>query len=201
VRRTDLNRALILGVLLLVALGAAACRPHEFAGTVLDPVKVLNDVELPATDGSTFRLGGEHDRLVLVFFGYTFCPDICPTTMLEARRAMEALGDDADEVQLVMVTVDPARDTPERLHEYVTNFHPSFLGLRTTDLDELDAILADFGAYYEIEELGSGGGENYLVTHTAALFLLDRRGDLREVFTYGASGEEIAADIRQFLRE
>lgn len=200
-RRSAAHRTLIAGLLLLVALGAAACRPHEFAGTVLDPVKALGEYRLPTADGGTFDLGGEQDQLVLVFFGYTYCPDICPTTMFEARRAMDALGDDAGDVQLVMVTVDPERDTPERLHEYVTNFHPSFRGLRTTDPAELDTILADFGAYYEIEETGSGGGENYLVSHTAALFLLDRQGDMREVFTYGATGEEIAADVRQFLEE
>lgn len=192
--------AALLAALAGAALALAACQPHQFTAATLEPAKPLADFELPAADGSTFRLSDHRGELLLVYFGYTFCPDVCPTTMLEARRAVEALGDDAENVRLVMVSVDPDRDTPDRLQEYVTNFHPTFMGARTTDLDALDAVLADFGAYYQIEEAPEGS-DNYPVTHTASLFLVDREGRLRALFPYGATGQQIADDLRQLLRD
>lgn len=185
--------------LLLGALLVGGCRAHEYAGTVLEPPKPLEDFSLPDASGGTFRLSDYRGRFVLVYFGYTFCPDICPATLLEARDALRALGEDAGQVQVVMVSVDPERDTPAHLSQYLANFDPSFTGLRTTDPDALEAVLADFGAHYEREEPAGGG--SYLVTHTASLFLVDREGRLREVFGYGTPGEAIAADLRQLMRE
>lgn len=180
--------------LAVLMLSVTACQPYQYAGTVLGPPTPLDDFTLPTADGGTFRLSDYRGQKVLVYFGYTSCPDICPTTVLEVRKAVEALGDEAQNVQFVMISVDPARDTPERLQQYMTNFHPSFIGLRTDDEQALDAVLQEFGAYYEIPE--QDDEENYLVNHTAALFLVDESGGLREVFSYGVTGEQIAEDIR-----
>ncbi len=197
------NRALwlIAAALLLAALAAAGCTPYQYKGTVLDPPKPLEDFSLPAADGGTFRLSDQQGRLVLVYFGYTYCPDVCPATMYQVGQAMAQLGEDADRVQVAMVTVDPARDTPEQLDRYVKNFDPAFVGLRTDDAAELDALLADFGAFYQIEDEPEGSASGYLVTHTASLFLVDSQAMvLREVFTYGTPAEDIAADLRQMLK-
>jgi protein SCO1/2 len=186
------------GLLALCMLAFTACGPYEYKGATLDPPKPISDFTLPAHDGSEFRLSEHRDKLLLVYFGYTFCPDVCPATMYQIRRAMEVLGDQADAVQVVMVTVDPSRDTAEQIGSYVTNFDERFLGLRTTDLETLDAILADFGAYYTIEEPQEGEG-GYLVTHTAAVFVLED-GALVEIFPYGTTGEDMASDLKHILR-
>ena len=189
----------ILITLIFVIASLAACLPHEFKGAVLSPPKPLNDFSLEQHDGSTFRLSDYEGQYVLVYFGYTYCPDVCPATMFQAKRAFDLLGDDADRVQMVMVTVDPGRDSAEQLGKYVTNFNPQFIGLRTDDPANLDPILADFGAFYEIE-LAQDSVAEYLVSHTATYFLVNPSGELVEVFTYGTTGEDIAGDIQSLLK-
>ncbi len=189
---------LLLGLVIFAGVG---CAPHQFSGAILEPPKQTNDFSLPATNGSTFTLSDYQGQIVLVYFGYTFCPDVCPTTMYQASRMMEILGNKADDIQLVMVTVDPERDTLEQLGRYVANFNDSFIGLRTTDLDQLDTIMADFGAYYQIEEEEEGSATGYLISHTAAIFVLDREGQMREIIPYGTQAEEMAGDLRQLLKE
>jgi len=189
---------LLLGLVMLAGVG---CGPHQFSGALLDPPKPTNDFSLPATDGSTFTLSDYQGQIVLIYFGYTFCPDVCPTTMYQLSRMMEQLGNKADDIQVVMVTVDPERDTIEQLGRYVTNFNELFIGLRTTDLDQLDTIMADFGAYYQIEEEEESSATGYLISHTAAIFVIDRQGRTREIFPYGTQAEEMAKDLRQLLKE
>ena len=193
------KRLLLAALLALILLTLTACGPYEFKGATLEPPKPIADFTLPAHDGGEFRLSDHQDDLLLVYFGYTFCPDVCPATMYQIKRAMEALGDQADAVQVVMVTVDPERDSAEQIGNYVTNFDDRFLGLRTTDLETLDAVLADFGAYYTIEQPGEGETD-YLVTHTAAVFVLEG-SQMVEIFPYGTTGEEMASDLTHILRE
>lgn len=193
--------ALLIIMLGLVMLAGVGCGPHQFSGAILDPPKPTNDFSLPATDGTTFTLSDYQGQIVLIYFGYTFCPDVCPTTMYQVSRMMEQLGSKAGDVQVVMVTVDPERDTIDQLGRYVTNFNESFIGLRTTDLDQLDTIMADFGAYYQIEEEVEGSAAGYLISHTAAIFVIDRQGRTREIIPYGTQGEEMANDLRQLLKE
>jgi protein SCO1/2 len=185
-------------LLALTLLALAACGSYEYKGATIDPPKPITDFTLPAHDGSQFRLSEHQDGLLLVYFGYTYCPDVCPATMYQIKRAMEELGDQADAVQVVMITVDPERDTIEQIGNYVTNFNDRFLGLRTTDLETLDAILTDFGAYYTIEE-PEDGGNDYSVSHTAAVFVLDSSG-MVEIFSYGTMGEDMASDLKHLLR-
>jgi protein SCO1/2 len=193
------RRLTLLALLVLTLLALASCGPYEYKGATLEPPKPITDFTLPAHDGGEFRLSVYQDNLLLVYFGYTFCPDVCPATMYQVKRAMEELGDQADEEQVVMVTDDPERDTAEQIGSYVTNFDERFLGLRTTDLDVLDAILADFGASYTIEE-PQEGETGYLVTHTAAVFVLEG-GEMVEIFPYGTTGEDMASDLKHILRE
>ena len=190
----------ILVALLLGMVGLTACQSYEFRGTVLDPPKPLIDFALDKHDGGAFHLGDYAGQYVLLYFGYTYCPDACPATMFQVKRAFELLGDDADQVQMVMVTVDPARDSAQLLDKYVTNFDPRFIGLRTDDPAALDLILAQFGAYYEIDP-AEAGSTDYLVSHTASLFLVNPAGELAEVFTYGATGQDIASDIQHLLKK
>jgi protein SCO1/2 len=185
-------------LLALTLLALAACGSYEYKGATIDPPKPIADFTLPATDGSQFRLSEHQDGLLLVYFGYTYCPDVCPATMYQIERAMQELGDQADAVQVVMITVDPERDTAEQLGKYVTNFDERFLGLRTTDLETLDTILADFGAYYIIEE-PEDDGSDYSVTHSATVYVLEGSG-MVEIFSYGTTGEDMAGDLKHLLK-
>jgi protein SCO1/2 len=191
----------IAAVLALFAVGLAGCGPYQFKGAVLEPPSEISDFTLPTVDGGTFRLSDYSDRIVLVYFGYTYCPDVCPTTLSQLKLVMEQLGDRADQVQVVMISVDPERDMPDQFDRYLANFNESFIGLRTTDTGLLDPILEDFGAFYILEPTDSASETGYLVSHTASLFLVDGSAGLREVFPYGTPAEDIASDIRHILRE
>ena len=134
-------------------------------------------------------------RWMLVFFGFTNCPDVCPTGLSTIGAAMDDLGDLADEVQPIFVTVDPARDTSERLAEYVAFFGEGILGLRGTPV-QLERTAGAFKVYYErIEDEGAPDG--YTMGHTPALLLFDDRGEFVRTFGHDASPEEIAGDLGQ----
>ncbi len=171
-------------------------RPHTFHGTVIQSPEPAPDFTLTAASGPV-TLSNFRGKVVLLYFGYTFCPDVCPTTLANAGRALRLLGDQADEVQLIMVSVDPERDTPEKLEEYVKHFDPSFIGVTGTP-EEVARVAALYGIYYEKSEESVATG--YLVNHTATLMVVDREGRLKLVFPFGVTAEEIADDLHYILR-
>jgi len=134
------------------------------------------------------------DKVLLVFFGYTFCPDVCPLTLSHLSRAFEELGEDGSRIQVLFVTVDPDRDTPQRLEEYLSSFHPSFLGLTGTE-EEIRQVAQEFGVYFA----RSGEGENYTVDHTARTFVLTPDGKIPLTFPITATPEEMARDLAILL--
>lgn len=143
------------------------------------------------------RLSDYQGRLVLLFFGYTHCPDVCPTTLAKLRYALRQLGETAKEVQVVFVSVDPERDTPEVMKRYLSHFDPAFVGL-TGRPEEVEAVARAYGVYVEKEEVGSAAG--YLVTHSARTYVIDRKGRLVLTFADETEPQDIAADLRQLLR-
>lgn len=196
---------LIFVVTLLVVAGGGAVATgliqlggSQPNGVTLDPPKAITNVPLVSADNPTVHLTDFRDKIVVLYFGYTFCPDACPMTLTELARAREELGKQADEVQVIMVTVDPERDTPEYLREYVTRFDPSFIGL-TGEMEDLREIASSLGIYFEKQERGSAGG--YLVDHTTSTLVLNRDGDLRLVMPFGLSAKEIAHDLRWALKD
>jgi protein SCO1/2 len=183
---------------LALAVLLAACGPGpSFRGSVLDEPLPVPDFALTDQYGGTFRLSDQRGRAVLLFFGYTSCPDVCPTTLATWRQAHQALGTDASQVRFVFVTVDPERDTPERLGLHVNAFNPDFVGLTGTPA-ELEAVYQIFGVFYERDD-ASGSALGYLVSHTATAFLLDPDGRWRVRLTYGTPAEDIVHDVRQLL--
>lgn len=135
-------------------------------------------------------------KLMLVFFGYTFCPDVCPTEMQTLSVVMEELGDDAGDAVPVFVTVDPSRDTVPVMAGFVEAFHPSFVGLTGSE-----AQIADIKKRYKVfsQRDENGDPEYYLVDHTSYTYLMDRKGDLITVFAYGTPPEDMVAKIREQL--
>jgi protein SCO1/2 len=134
---------------------------------------------------------------VLLFFGYTSCPDVCPTTLATWRQVYESLGGDADRVRFVFVTVDPERDTTERLGMHVDAFQPDFVGL-TGSQEDLEAVYEIFDVFYE-KDTSSQSALGYLVSHTATTFVLDPEGRWRLRESYGTLVEDLVHDIQQLL--
>lgn len=170
--------------------------PYRFYGAEI-PAAAAQDFALIGQDGRTVRLSDFRGKLVALYYGYTFCPDVCPTTLAELGQAMKRLGAQADAVQVIMVTVDPERDTPQHLAEYVSFFHPSFIGLSGTPA-QIAAAAQAYDIYYRKHEGTPASG--YLVDHTASLRLLDREGRLRLIWPYGTTGDQIAQDLKHLLK-
>ena len=169
-----------------------------FHGTVIQSPDVVADFTLTSSTGDQLSLSDLRGKVVLLYFGYTFCPDACPTTLNELKKVPPALGDRADEVQVVMVTVDPQRDTPEVLREYLSYFDPSFLGLTGTE-EEVLAAATPLGIYFSAHEGSAATG--YLVDHTTSVLAIDKDGYLRLLYSFETPGEDIAADMRHLVRQ
>lgn len=191
-----------VGLALLLAggialYGLASAGPPELHGTSVDPpLEVSADLVLASADGPV-RLDDFQGQIVVLFFGYTSCPDVCPLTLQRAARALELLGPEADEVRVVFVSVDPERDTPARAAEYTSAFGPRVTGLSGTP-EQIRAAAAAFGIYHARGEPSSEGG--YLVDHTVRTLVLDRDGALRLIWPDDVSAEAMAADLRYLLR-
>ena len=170
--------------------------PHEFVGTLLRDPQPAPEFTLTADTGERVSLESYRGQVVLMYFGYTFCPDICPASLAELAEAAEILGDQAGEIQVIMVSVDPARDTPAAMSEYMDYFDPSFVGL-TGSKSEIAAVADAYGVFYQAAEGTAATG--YLVDHLASVLVIDKKGNWVEIFSYGTSSEQIAADVREWL--
>lgn len=198
------RKIFLVGWMTLLLIGAVAAgvfvfsKPDSFRGTTYaEPYPVASEIELIQANGDSFRLSDLRGKLVMLFFGYTSCPDVCPTTLAELKQALEKLGDRADQVQVLFVTVDPQRDTPERLQEYVNHFNPSFIGLSGSE-SELAKVWQQYGVVREVVESKSAMG--YMVNHTARVTLIDRQGNLRVSFPFGTPVEDIVHDLKLLLK-
>lgn len=187
----------IVGALLFVVVGFFLLRPYQYHGLLLESPKPAADFTLVGAGGKEVKLSDYRGKLVVLYYGYTFCPDVCPTSLAEVTKAVQALGKKAEDVQVIMVTVDPERDTPERMAEYMAFFNPSFVGLSGTP-DQIAEAATPFGIYYQKNEGTPASG--YLVDHTATINVLDREGRMRLVWPFGTEGDAMAADLKQMLK-
>ena len=185
--------------LLLLLVLLAACGRLAFKGTPVEPAKPIPDLVLTNAQGESVHLRDFEGNVVLLFFGYTHCPDVCPTTLATWKHVAEQLGEDAARVRFVFITVDPERDTPQRLQEHVSLFNPSFIGLTGSE-DQLNAAYQFFGIFHQKEEAPNSAA-GYLVSHTASTFALDKKGNWRLRWSFGTPAEDIVHDVRQLLRE
>ncbi|MBI5923171.1 MAG: SCO family protein [Betaproteobacteria bacterium] len=189
-----MKHALILALLLLVGCGGTT----KFSGTDISGASFGREFSAPLTDhtGQLRRLADYQGKVVVIFFGYIQCPDVCPTTMSALAEAMQLLGTDAQRVQVLFITVDPERDTRELLAAYVPQFHPSFVGL-SADVATTAATAQEFKVFYQ-KQPGSKAS-TYTVDHSANSFVYDPQGRLRLYLMLGESPQRIAADIKLLL--
>lgn len=157
------------------------------------------DFSLLDPDGKTRTLEDFKGKVVVMFFGYTQCPDVCPTTLTEMEQAMNLLGPQSNQVQVLFVTVDPQRDTAAILKQYVPAFDPRFLGLRPADDAALDKVTKDFKIYYK-KVPGSSPG-SYTIDHTAGSYAFDRNGQLRLFIKHAQGPQTLAQDLKELLKQ
>lgn len=173
-----------------------AANRYNYYG-ILDGSKILN-FSMKGHNGSTVELSEFRGKVTLITFGYTNCPDICPMTLTVLRHVMRQLGDEQDQVQVLFISIDPENDTEEKLKDYLTFFHPAFLGLRGTS-DEIDRVARSFKSYYKKEV--TEPETDYLKSHTFSIYLINKDGRL--FLTYPPSKMDpkaIAEDIKMILK-
>ncbi len=192
-----INRILMLS---LLGLAVVACSPKQsFKNVDITGSKAFGtDFSLLDPDGNVRTLADFKGKAVVMFFGYTQCPDICPTTLTEMQQVMTLLGPQADKVQVLFVTVDPDRDTATILKQYVPAFDSRFLGLRPADQAALEKVTKDFKIYYK-QVPGMSPG-SYTMDHTAGSYAFDPEGHLRLYIKHAQGAETLAQDLKELLK-
>ncbi|MBF0288523.1 MAG: SCO family protein [SAR324 cluster bacterium] len=156
------------------------------------------DFTLTGHDGANVNLEDYRGKVILLYFGYTFCPDACPTTLLDLKQIMKKLDKQAQQVQTLFISIDPERDTPERLKEFVTHFDPSFVGLTGSE-KAIKKAAEKYGMRYMREQVESVAG--YFFAHTDYVFLVDKQGRLRGRFQTQREAEQLVSGIQQLIIE
>jgi protein SCO1 len=180
------------------SLAAAACTEAkpQFKAIDLTGADYAKDFQLPDADGRVRTLKDFQGKVVVLFFGYTQCPDVCPTTMAELAEAKKQLGPQGDKLQVLFVTVDPERDTPQLLKAYMANFDPTFIALRPTP-EQLAATAKDFKVYYK--KADGKTPTSYTMDHSAASYVYDTHGKLRLYTRYGTGAQALVSDLKLLL--
>lgn len=199
------KRTLLVGLgsfLLILLVGAAVfifTAPPRFRGTSYsEPYPAAPEFELSHSDGSSFQLSALRGNVVLLFFGYTSCPDVCPTTMAELKQIISELSPEAaSQVKVLFVTVDPKRDTPERVQTYVGRFNPAFIGLSGTET-QLEKVWQAYGIFRQ--DVPGSAPDTYSVDHTARITMIDRDGNLRVSFGFDAPAADVVHDLELLLK-
>ena len=181
------------------ALLLAACNSSKLSFSSVDVTGAdyAKGFELSDHHGQVRHLSDFAGKVVVVFFGYTQCPDVCPATMIELAQVKKLLGADGERLQALFVTLDPERDTPELLKAYMVNFDPMFLALRPT-LEQLPVLAKDFKIYYK--KVAGKSADTYTMDHSAGSYIFDTKGQLRLFTRYGSGAPVLAADIAQLLK-
>lgn len=196
-----LLRSTLFAVLAGAALLLGAC--SEGGKTSFNAIDVTGadyakDFALTDHNGQARTLKDFQGKVVVMFFGYTQCPDVCPTSMTELAAVKKLLGSDGDKVQGLFITVDPERDTPEIMKSYMANFDPSFLALYAADADKLAALAKDYKVYYK--KVAGKTPTSYTMDHSAGMYIYDTQGRLRLYSRYGSGAGALADDIRLLLK-
>ena len=203
--KTPLKNALLSALAVAAFLAQPACKPQaqspqaaHFNASDITGINYAQGFALPDSAGKMRSLAEFKGKVVVVFFGYTHCPDVCPITLAELKEAKRLLGKEGEQVQGIFITLDPKRDTPAVLAQYVPAFDPSFIGLIGSQA-QTEQAAKDFRVYYKANP--SDTVSQYTVDHTAASFVFDKAGRPRLYVRYNQGADKLAADLRQLLAE
>jgi protein SCO1/2 len=187
-----------LGLLALLALGACGQGKPAFRGVDITGAEYAQGWELADQNGQVRTIKDFAGKVVIVFFGYTQCPDVCPTSMQELAEVKRLLGQDGERLQGVFITVDPDRDTPELLKSYMANFDPSFVALRASTPEQLAQVTKEFKIYYKKVE--GKTPTSYTMDHSAGSFTFDPQGRVRLYNRYGSGAAALVEDVKILLK-
>ena len=190
-----MHRVLMLLLWLWFAGAVHAAEEANLKAGVFTPARDAPDFTLSGSDGAKLQLRDYRGKVVLLAFGFTSCPDVCPTTLAVLARARSQLGRDGNEVKVVYVTVDPERDDAKRMRKYLAAFDPTFIG-GTGTADKLAAVRKEYGIAADKKPAGAG----YVVAHSSYTYLIDRAGKLRALMPYGHTAEDYVHDLRILLK-
>ncbi|EUJ11351.1 uncharacterized protein SCO1/SenC/PrrC, involved in biogenesis of respiratory and photosynthetic systems [Methylophilaceae bacterium 11] len=191
-----MRKWLFLSLFLMLTACNAAPKAAHFIGTDITGAEFGKPLTLTDHTGKLRAMSDFKGKVVIMFFGYTHCPDVCPTTMSDLRQTMKLLGKDADQVQVLFITVDPERDTQEVLAQFVPSFDKRFIGLRGS----LQEVSENMGSYKIFaSKVVSSTSSNYTIDHSAGLYVFDKKGTARIYMSYGQKPADIAHDVKQLF--
>lgn len=194
-----MKRVLLAACAFVATLGMAIAATPGLKSGAFDPARVAPEFALNGSDGKQLTLARFRGKLVVLEFGYTSCPDVCPVTLATLAQARKKLGAAAERVQVIFVTVDPERDTPGLLRRYLAAFDSSFIGASGTP-QQLARVRQDYGITVTDKTMAKGSKTAYSLGHSSSLYLVDPQGRLRAMAPYGSSADDLAHDMRLLLR-
>lgn len=190
--------SILMGLVIIVGVGCQAFAPaYEFKGSVLEPPLPLPDFELNDTDEQPFHLSDVKGEIALIYFGYTFCPDVCPLTLSDVKKALTDL-EGRERVKVIFISVDPDRDTPEILARYLAAFDSGYIGL-TDDFGKIEAAMQPFGVFAAKEVTDSAA--EYLVSHTARVYLVTPEQELLMTYPFDFEADDLRSDLTHLLQQ
>jgi len=197
-KRTLAIGSIVATIAIAIVAAETFLSAYKFRGSVIDPPAPAANFSLKDQNGQTFQMSDQRGKLVLLFFGYTSCPDVCPTTLAQFKQTRARLGALADGVRFVFVTVDPQRDTPDKMGKYLNVFDPAIVGLGGSEAN-LEPVWKAYGVYRQVQPGSSA--DAYTVDHSAWVYLIDAQGNLRLTYAFGVQADDMAQDIRYLLRK
>jgi len=195
--RLLIGAGLVVGIGVFFLIFSITDVQPGYRGVLIDPPQPAEDFTLQ-TDQGEIHLSDYRGKVVLLYFGYTFCPDVCPTTLAKISQATKDLEKNASKVQTIFISVDPERDTLQNLGKYSRAFSPDFIGATGTP-EGIAAIAKQYGIYYEKKPLASGAG--YSIDHTAIVWVIDPRGNLRLEWPYGFESADMVSDLKKLFKQ
>lgn len=191
----------VIGAALVLVLTITACaKPHQFSGTIFENPSPAFPFEGTNYTGDPFRMREQQGKVVVIFFGYTFCPDVCPLALADLKTVTSKLGEKAKDLAVVFVTVDPERDTLERLTAYVQAFDPTFYGVRLEG-QMYEVTQKAYGVFVEKRPAENGDPNNYFVDHSAGVYVIDKTGNLVEAFRFDSGVDALLPDLEYWLSQ
>lgn len=178
------------------SVGDTTTRPDVLKAGAFEPPQAAPDFSLPGSDGSEVTLARYRGKVVLLTFGFTYCAAVCPTTMSTLAQARKQLGKDSDDVQVIFLTVDPARDDAASMRTYLAAFDPTFIGATGKP-----STLAKVREKYGVTASKQGTGSDYAMAHTSSIFMVDRKGKLRAIMPFGHQAADFVHDVRYLLAQ
>ncbi len=187
------------GLIILILFSACSPSVPPFKGTVIQPLTDAPAINLQDQNGKNFRIVDNKGKILLLFFGFTHCPDACPSTLMNWSSIKRDLGKDAEKVEFIFVTVDPTRDTKKSLQDYISLYGEDITGL-TGSQNELNSVYKSYGIFAEKDSAKIGEG-SYLINHTTSIILIDKQGKWRLNYGFATRPEDISSDIKLLLNE